>query len=150
MHNFVLSLLACCWLLPLQVIAQHDPMSTHPRVMRYVSHVEQYQGLICYGLVLTAHGGIPATVYNLGGVNKDLCSQATAPGSPAQLKLAFSSADTVAWHSAARILLQNSISSPENSSKHYRSSVSQQTSSRRLILRSHNSITNSGLLSESA
>ena len=96
MHNHVLGLLACCWLLPLQVIAQDDPMSTHPRVMRYVSHVEQYQGLSCYGLVLTAHGGIPATVYNLGGVNKDLCSQATAAGSPTQLKLAFSSADTVA------------------------------------------------------
>ena len=96
MHNYVLALLACCCLLPLQVIAQDDPMSTHPRVMRYVSHVVQYKGLSCYGLVLTSHGGIPATVYNLGGVNKDLCSEAATPGSPAQLKLAFSTADTVA------------------------------------------------------
>jgi len=96
MHNYILSLLACCWLLPLPVIAQDESISTPPRVMRYVSHVEQYKGLSCYGLVLTAHDGIPATVYNLGGVNRDLCSQATAAGSPAQLKLAFSTADTIA------------------------------------------------------
>ncbi|MDH3830916.1 MAG: fumarylacetoacetate hydrolase family protein [Gammaproteobacteria bacterium] len=96
MHHYLLTLLACACLLPLPLIAQDGSGSTLPRIMRYVSHVEQYQGLSCYGLVLTAPDGIPATVYNLGGVNKDLCSPATVAASPAQLKQAFSSADTVA------------------------------------------------------
>ena len=89
-------LLAYCCLLPLQVVAEQEATATPPRVLRYVSGVEQYAGLSCYGLVLTEQNGIPETVYNLGGINSDLCSQKDATDDPAQLKLAFSTADTLA------------------------------------------------------
>jgi 2-keto-4-pentenoate hydratase/2-oxohepta-3-ene-1,7-dioic acid hydratase in catechol pathway len=93
-RKYGITLLACCCLLSQQVIAEDE--HTAPRIMRYVSALEDFSGQTCYGLVLTEHGGIPATVYNLGGVNRDLCQQATATNSPAQLKLAFSTADTLA------------------------------------------------------
>jgi 2-keto-4-pentenoate hydratase/2-oxohepta-3-ene-1,7-dioic acid hydratase in catechol pathway len=94
MHRYAITLLAGCCLLSQPVLAQDE--TSPPRVMRYVSVLEGFSGQTCYGLVLTDDGGIPAMVYNLGGANRDLCSPASAPSSPAQLKLAFSTADALA------------------------------------------------------
>ena len=94
-RDFGLILLACSCLLPLQAVAQDGTTSTPPRILRYVSAIEEFSGQICYGLVLTDQGGIPATVYNLGDVNNELCNNATETSTPTQLKLAFNTADNL-------------------------------------------------------
>ena len=81
-------------LLSVQLPAQEK--SEPPRVLRYLSTIAPYTGQNCYGLVLSAREGIPETVYNLGSVNADLCSQPDTGSSPAQLRLAFGIADTLA------------------------------------------------------
>jgi hypothetical protein len=48
--------------------------STLPRVMRYLSEIDRWQGKICFGLVLESEQGEPRTVLNLTALHPELGS----------------------------------------------------------------------------
>ena len=91
----------CCWLLvtscPLSLIAavQSEADSNPPRVMRYLSGLEDVAGQTCFGLVLTEQEGIPRKVYNLGGRNAALCTDTAEASDPLLIVQAFKAAETV-------------------------------------------------------
>ncbi|HAJ92919.1 MAG TPA: hypothetical protein DCO71_09960 [Gammaproteobacteria bacterium] len=91
----------CCWLLvascPLPLIAavQNEHESNPPRVMRYLSGLEDFAGQACFGLVLTDQAGIPDKVYNLGDRNPALCTDTADVTDPRLLGQAFKAAGTV-------------------------------------------------------
>jgi len=91
----------CCWLLvsscslPLIAAVQNEADSNPPRVMRYLSGLEEFSGQACFGLVLAEQAGIPDKVYNLGGRNAALCTDTPEVTDPRLLGQAFKAAETV-------------------------------------------------------
>jgi len=92
--NYGLIIVVGC-LLPFLTLAQYKTGDTPPRVMRYLSGLEDFAGQACFGLVLADQAGIPDQVYNLGGRNAALCTNAAATTDPHLLKQAFKAAATV-------------------------------------------------------
>ena len=86
--------LASC-LLPFPAAAQNNSGDTPPRVMRYLSGLDDFAGQSCFGLVLTDRDGIPEQVYNLGSHNTVLCMDAAATSDPEHVRLALQAAATV-------------------------------------------------------
>ena len=91
----------CCWLLvtscplPLFAAVQSEADSSPPRVMRYLSGLDDFAGQSCFGLVLTDREGIPEQVYNLGSHNAALCMDTAATSDPEHVRLALKAAETV-------------------------------------------------------
>ena len=91
----------CCWLLvsscslPLIAAVQNEADSNPPRVMRYLSGLEDVTGQACFGLVLADREGIPYQVYNLGGRNASLCTDTAETTDPRLLGQAFKTAEAV-------------------------------------------------------
>jgi 2-keto-4-pentenoate hydratase/2-oxohepta-3-ene-1,7-dioic acid hydratase in catechol pathway len=92
--NYGLIFVVGC-LLPFLTLAQYETGDTPPRVMRYLSGLEDFAGQACFGLVLADQAGIPDKVYNLGGHNAALCTNAAATTDPHLLKQALKTAATV-------------------------------------------------------
>jgi len=86
--------LASC-LLPFHAVAQNESGDTPPRVMRYLSGLEDFAGQSCFGLVLKDRNGIPEQVYNLGSHNAALCMDTAATSDPEQIRQALKAAETV-------------------------------------------------------
>ena len=84
----------CCWLLIAAV--QSEAGDSPPRVLRYLSGLDEYAGQACFGLVLTGQQGIPDKVYNLVGRSTTLCTDAAETTDARLLEQAFNAAATVA------------------------------------------------------
>lgn len=82
-------------LLPLLALAQYEAGDTPPRLMRYLSALDGFAGQACFGLVLTDREGSPDKVYNLGGRDTVLCTDAAATTDAQLLRQAFKTAETV-------------------------------------------------------
>jgi len=93
-RSYGLIFLASC-LLPFHAVAQIEVGDTPPRLMRYLSGLEDVAGKACFGLVLADQAGIPLKVYNLGGHNAALCTDTTDTTDPHLLKQALKTAATV-------------------------------------------------------
>jgi 2-keto-4-pentenoate hydratase/2-oxohepta-3-ene-1,7-dioic acid hydratase in catechol pathway len=63
--------------------------------MRYLSALDGFAGQACFGLVLADREGSPDKVYNLGGHNTVLCTDAAATTDAQLLRQAFKTAETV-------------------------------------------------------
>lgn len=75
-----------------------------PRILRYVSALEDFSGRSCVGMVLEARDGIPLALCNLGKLDTALCDTAADSGSsPQQLRLAFATADDLTTRGEAGI-----------------------------------------------
>lgn len=83
-------------LLPLYAVAQNDSGDTPPRIIRYLSGLDAFAGRSCFGLVLTDREGIPHKVYNLGGRDTALCTDAAQTTNAQRLRQAFKTAAAVA------------------------------------------------------
>jgi 2-keto-4-pentenoate hydratase/2-oxohepta-3-ene-1,7-dioic acid hydratase in catechol pathway len=83
-------------LLPFHAVAQNESEDTPPRVMRYLSGLDEYAGQACFGLVLTDRQGIPDKVYSLAGHSTALCTDAAETTDARLLEQAFDAAATVA------------------------------------------------------
>jgi 2-keto-4-pentenoate hydratase/2-oxohepta-3-ene-1,7-dioic acid hydratase in catechol pathway len=82
-------------LLAFHAVAQDAAGDTPPRVMRYLSGLEDFAGQACFGLILADQAGIPDKVYNLGGRNAALCTNVAETTDPHILKQALKTAETV-------------------------------------------------------
>ena len=93
-HSCRLIFLVVC-LLPFHTAANENTDSTPPRVMRYLSTLDEFAGQSCFGLVLAERDGVPYRVYNLGGEDSSLCVQGREATAAQQLQQAFETAATV-------------------------------------------------------
>jgi 2-keto-4-pentenoate hydratase/2-oxohepta-3-ene-1,7-dioic acid hydratase in catechol pathway len=92
--NYGLIIVVGC-LLPFLTLAQYETGDTPPRIMRYLSGLEDFAGQACFGLVLADQAGIPDQAYNLGGRNTALCTDAAEATDPRLLGQAFKAAETI-------------------------------------------------------